>query len=84
MMAQDWFQIEANAKWDQLTITFTDSGRPFDPTAVKTSVDYATASHNRQKRGYGLPMIHQLANGVAYHRDDTGHNVLTITKKWQR
>jgi len=84
MMAQDQFQVNAKAEADRLTVTFTDPGRPFDPTAVRVRFDAAAASGDRQRRGFGLPMIQRLADCAVYHWNDTSHNTLTITKKWSR
>lgn len=81
---QEEFQVKAGAKWDQLTITFTDSGKFFDTSANKAPVDFATASQQQKRRGFGLPMIQRLADELKYNRDESGHNVLTIVKKWHR
>jgi anti-sigma regulatory factor (Ser/Thr protein kinase)/anti-anti-sigma regulatory factor len=84
MTEKDRFLVTATAGWDYLEITFTDSGRPFDPTAGVGRFDPAAASQHRQRRGFGLPMIHQLADNVEYRRDEGSRNVLTLTKKWHR
>ncbi len=83
LTGQDRFQVRAVADGDALTITFVDAGEYFDPTAKLHRLDAAAASHSRQKRGFGLPMIHQLADSVAYERDGESRNVLTVTKKWR-
>jgi anti-sigma regulatory factor (Ser/Thr protein kinase)/anti-anti-sigma regulatory factor len=79
---QDAVSFEACANADRLTITFIDTGNPFNPTAGREKVDAVQASHQRQKRGFGLPMIHQFADSIAYHRDESGRNILTLSKKW--
>jgi anti-sigma regulatory factor (Ser/Thr protein kinase)/anti-anti-sigma regulatory factor len=83
MEAKEHFHISVSAELEELTISFTDSGMPFDPTVFKNRLDAVGASQNRQERGFGLPMIHKLADFVAYHRDSNSHNVVTVTKKWR-
>jgi anti-sigma regulatory factor (Ser/Thr protein kinase) len=84
MTEKDRFFVTATAGWDYLKITFTDSGRPFDPTSGQNRFDAAAASEHRQRRGFGLPMIHQLADNIEYLRDEGSRNILSITKKWHR
>lgn len=77
------FRFSATADTDALVLTFTDTGRPFDPVSAGGQIDPHAASHSGKKRGYGLPMIHRLADDIVYRRTDQPCNVLTITKRWR-
>ena len=59
-------------------ITFTDSGRPYNPLA-KPDPDTSLSIRQRQKGGLGIYMVKQSMNQVNYEYRD-GKNILTIGK----
>ena len=59
-------------------ITFTDSGRPYNPLA-KPDPDTSLSIRQRQKGGLGIYMVKQSMNQVNYENRD-GKNILTIGK----
>jgi len=77
------FQFAVTADADALTMTFTDTGRAFDPVSAGGEINPRAASQSGKKRGYGLPIIHRLADDIVYCRTDQSCNVLTITKSWR-
>jgi anti-sigma regulatory factor (Ser/Thr protein kinase)/anti-anti-sigma regulatory factor len=64
-------------------VTFTDSGRPFDPTSTASYLNVREAAKRGQKRGFGLALIHKLADNITYRRKVGTVNELTITKRWK-
>ena len=62
----------------QLTLTITDDGQPFDPTA-DSKTDLSVPPDQRPPGGLGIMFLHQMTDGLDYCRDD-GHNILTIRK----
>jgi sigma-B regulation protein RsbU (phosphoserine phosphatase) len=63
----------------QLSITLSDDGIAFDPTA-QAEVDTAAATAQRQIGGMGIALLRQIADEVHYHRTDDGQNELSIIK----
>ena len=61
-----------------LTITFTDNGIPFDPTA-QAPADTAQAVAERQIGGLGIALLRQITDELHYRRIDN-INELTIIK----
>ena len=61
-----------------LTITLTDNGIAFDPTACP-EVDTDQVVAERQIGGLGIALLRQIADKIEYRRTD-GQNVLIITK----
>jgi anti-sigma regulatory factor (Ser/Thr protein kinase) len=59
-----------------VTVTVTDDGRPFDPTAVE--IDRSASSLEEvEPGGWGIRLVRQLMNDVRYHRQD-GRNYLEL------
>jgi len=61
-----------------LTITLTDNGIEFDPTA-QAEVDTAQVTSDRQIGGLGIALLRKIADNIQYHRKD-GQNELIIIK----
>ena len=63
---------------NELTLSFTDDGRPFDPT---TASELAPAYSLAQASigGRGLMLVRAAASRIAYERTNEGHNHLTVT-----
>jgi sigma-B regulation protein RsbU (phosphoserine phosphatase) len=62
-----------------LRFTLSDSGAPFDPTAVPP-VDTALPAEDRSLGGLGIHLARSLMDAVRYERVD-GTNLLTLEKK---
>ena len=60
------------------TVTFLDSGVPFDPLA-KADPDVSLPAAEREIGGLGIYMTKQMMDEVFYEYRD-GHNVLTLRK----
>ena len=61
-----------------LTITITDSGIAFDPTAVP-DVNTAAAAANRQVGGLGIMLVRQIMDNIYYERKED-KNILKLIK----
>jgi anti-sigma regulatory factor (Ser/Thr protein kinase) len=62
-----------------VTITFKDSGIPFDPTA-KADPDVTLSAQERQIGGLGIYMAKKGTDEMKYEYKD-GQNILSISKK---
>ena len=62
-----------------VTITFKDSGIPFDPTA-KADPDVTLSAQDRQIGGQGIYMAKKGTDEMKYEYKD-GQNILSISKK---
>ena len=71
--------ITARTKDDEITFTVTDSGKPFDPTAVP-DVDIDQNAEDRPVGGLGIHMYKKIMDSVTYKRQDN-KNILTLTKR---
>lgn len=74
--------FSASSRNGVMTLTFADTGLPFDPTAYKRAPSVREAAHTRQMRGFGITMFHRLADSVRYERRDGSVNVLVVEKRW--
>lgn len=62
-----------------MTITFSDSGIPFDPLAMPDP-DITASAEERDIGGLGIYMVKETMDKVEYNYEN-GRNVLTISKK---
>ena len=69
-------ELLATVEGNQLAMEFRDDGRPFDPLSQPTPDLYADIA-DRPIGGLGVHLIRELAEEVAYARDD-GQNILRI------
>jgi len=74
-------QFQASASHDTVTLTFWDTGVPFDPCARPAHIDFIAAARTGQRCGFGIAMMRRLADDMSYVREKGGTNVLTIEKK---
>ena len=72
-------QVEIAGEPACATLTFIDSGIPYDPLSRKDP-DTTLSAEERQIGGLGIYMVKKSMDGVAYACED-GKNVLRITKK---
>ncbi len=78
----DQVKFESRATKSQITLIFTDSGRPFDPTMIPVEMDLRKAAANRQRHGFGIAMIRRMTDGMSYVRRDNTMNVLKLERQW--
>ena len=71
-------KVMADSDRQELRLTVTDSGIPFDPTAV-IEPDTTLGAENRPVGGLGIHLVRRLSDSVHYQRKD-GKNILTMTK----
>lgn len=71
--------IELDATDSIVTLTFTDSGTPFNPLE-KEDPDTTLALEKRPIGGLGILLVKKMMDDVAY-RYENGHNILTLTKR---
>lgn len=71
--------IEVLKHPDSLECIITDSGKPFDPTALK-DVDTTLSAQEREIGGLGIHLYKNIMDKVDYERKD-GKNILTLIKK---
>lgn len=62
-----------------VTITFMDEGKPFDPLA-KDDPDITLSAEDRQIGGLGIFMVKKSMNEVHYERKDK-KNIFTMSKQ---
>ncbi|MBO4383908.1 MAG: ATP-binding protein [Clostridia bacterium] len=74
-----WIRAEADEAERELTVTFTDAGRPYDPTK-RADPDVTLSADERNPGGLGIFLTKKLMDSVAYEYKD-GKNVLTVRKK---
>ena len=70
--------IEAILREKSLDFIVTDSGQPFDPTAVP-EVNTALDLDERPVGGLGIHLVRKIMDEVQYERTD-GKNILSMTK----
>lgn len=71
--------VETDEASNEAIITFSDEGRPFDPTAKEDPV-LALSANERKPGGLGIFLTKKLMDGVSYEFRD-GKNVLILRKK---
>ena len=76
---QHWIQLRLTLVADEVTLEFTDDGRPFDPLAKAEQV-LPAQSGERAIGGLGIHLTLALVDAAAYARRGL-ENVLTLTKR---
>ena len=71
--------VETDEKAHEAVITFTDEGRPFDPTAMNDP-ELSIPADERTPGGLGIFLTKKLMDGVSYEYRD-GKNILKLIKK---
>ena len=69
----------ADFEGEDLVLTFTDSGIPYDPTKTREP-DITLPAEERPIGGLGIFLVRKTMDDVAYRRED-GKNILTVRKK---
>ena len=74
-----YVDIDAQINDERLKFVISDSGTPFDPTAL-SEVDTTLSAEERSIGGLGIHLIRQIMDTINYERID-GKNLLTLRKK---
>jgi sigma-B regulation protein RsbU (phosphoserine phosphatase) len=64
---------------DAIDFEVSDSGKPFDPTAVP-EVDITLGAEERKIGGLGIHLARKIMDVISYERKNN-KNILTLTKK---
>lgn len=72
-------RFEFDAEKRVASVTFIDSGVPFDPTR-RRDPDVTLPAEERQLGGLGIYLVKKTMDEMTYRRED-GKNVLTIGKR---
>ena len=72
-------EVKIAVSEDKLTITFTDSGKPYNPME-KPDPDVTLSAEERNIGGLGIYMVKNLADDCYYQYKD-GKNILKVEKK---
>ena len=77
-----WASVMVEVLDDPLSVsvTFMDSGEPYDPLA-KADPDTTLSAEERQIGGLGIDMVKKSMDEIAYEYKD-GQNILTIKKRF--
>ncbi len=77
-----WASVVVEVLDDPLSVsvTFMDSGEPYDPLA-KADPDTTLSAEERQIGGLGIYMVKKSMDEIAYEYKD-GQNILTIKKRF--
>ena len=72
-------EIRLHAKDGEVTLTFFDTGTPYDPLA-KADPDITLSAEDRQIGGLGIFLVKKNMDAVSYRREN-GKNILTMKKR---
>lgn len=64
-----------------LRLTFTDSGKAFNPLEHDSPNDLRDMAKLGRRRGLGITMIKKIADKVSYVRHNNAHNVLIVDRQ---
>lgn len=65
--------------WDELVITISDDGLPFDPTG-QAAVDTSLPLDERQAGGLGIHLVNHYTDSMVYRREQD-KNIVTLKKR---
>lgn len=70
-------QISFGFENEQLDITFTDNGEPFDPTQAQTP-DITLSAEERKIGGLGIYLVKKLSSSYSYEYKDSANNLNVV------
>ena len=73
------FSLELTLNSDQITLTFTDNGIPFNPLLLEDPIHYKDISEAKVG-GFGIYIFKNLTDQSSYSFQN-GYNILTLVKK---
>lgn len=76
---EHWVEVALTSSGQEVTLRFTDDGRPFDPLAA-TPPDLESPVEERPIGGLGIHLVLTLVDEAEYARRG-GRNVLTLRKR---
>ncbi len=79
----DAIEFSAMADSIAMEMTFSDRGRPFNPTEYMRNFDPGAAIRAKQRHGFGLTMIARMTDFMDYRRENDELNVLKLKKYWK-
>lgn len=71
------FSIALDRVADGISMTFSDDGKPFDPTSEIETPDIEAKLSDRKIGGLGMFMVKKMSREVSYSREN-GRNVLKV------
>jgi serine/threonine-protein kinase RsbW len=77
--AEHWARVALTLAPGEVTLEFTDDGRPFDPLAAPPP-DFAAPAEARPEGGLGIHLVRSLVDAAEYVRRGS-ENVLTLRKR---
>ncbi len=72
--------IMCTAENGQITLVFSDNGRPYDPLK-EADPDLSLSAEERQAGGLGIYMVKKSMDNVTY-KYENGENILTLVKRY--
>jgi anti-sigma regulatory factor (Ser/Thr protein kinase) len=73
-----FMEVQLCKDWDELVMTITDDGAPFDPTQ-SPEADILLPLEKRVPGGLGIHLVHHYTDSFVYRRENE-KNVVTLTK----
>lgn len=73
-----YIAVNLEKEWEELVITLTDDGCPFDPTAIPV-VDIHQKLEKRSAGGLGIHLVHHYTDSFTYRRENE-KNIITLKK----
>ncbi len=73
-----FIEVNLQKDWEELVITVTDDGNPFDPTKLPM-VDIHKPLEQRAPGGLGIHLIHHYSDSFEYVRENN-KNIVTLRK----
>lgn len=73
-------RVEVDQEPMEVSITFMDKGRPYDPLQKKDP-DLSLSAEDRQVGGLGIFLVKKTVDDIHYEYAD-GKNILRIVKRW--
>ncbi|MCQ2105114.1 MAG: ATP-binding protein [Fibrobacter sp.] len=69
-------EIECEISDTEISLTFIDDGKPFDPFTEVQEPDVTAALEDREAGGLGIFMVKKMASSTAYERQGNKNEVI--------